>query len=303
MIERFSGEHNCKKLIEELREQIIVGGDESLAAALCEKLELSEVGPGELIITQDHEDDDLYLILAGRVSVRVHGREVAAPRAGEHVGEMSLIDPKARRSASVIALEQTVLGKVTEANFTALADKFPRLWRRLAVQLGERLRQRNELIVKRNAQPVIFVGSSKESMEVAREIQSCLQHDNFLVRPWTNIGIFGASNFTMEDLEQQVRTADFAVMVFAPDDKVLSRGKESDAPRDNVVFELGLFMGALTRQRTFIVRPRGADIKVPSDLLGMKPLEYADGPPETLSDRIAPVCNDLRKIINIKGTR
>jgi CRP/FNR family cyclic AMP-dependent transcriptional regulator len=303
MIERFRGEHNRKKLIEELKEQTVVGGDESLAAAVCEKLELSEVGPGHLIITQDHEDDDLYLILAGRVSVRVHGNQVDVMRPGGHVGEMSLIDPKARRSASVIALEQTVLGKITEADFTALAERFPRLWRRLAVQLAERLRQRNDLIAKRNARPVIFIGSSKESSEVAREIQSALQYDDFLVRPWTNVGVFGASNYTMEDLEQQVRAADFAVLVFAPDDKVLSRGRESDAPRDNVVFELGLFMGALTRKRTFVVRPRGADIKGPSDLLGMKPLEYADGPPETLADRIAPACNELRRIINNMGAR
>jgi CRP/FNR family cyclic AMP-dependent transcriptional regulator len=303
MIERFQGEHNCKKLIDELREQIIVGGDEALAAALCDKLKLFEAKPGELIISQNEDDDDLYLIIAGRVSVRVHDREIAVTRAGEHVGEMSLIDPKARRSATVLALEPTVLGKVTEPDFTTLAEKFPRLWRRLAVQLGERLRQRNEHIVKRNAQPVIFVGSSKESKAVAQEIQSCFRHDDFVVRPWTNEGVFVASNYTMEDLEQQVRTADFAVMVFGPDDKVLSRGEESDAPRDNVIFELGLFMGALTRQRTFIVRPRGADLKVPSDLLGLKPLEYANGEPNTLSDRIAPVCHELRKIINVKGSK
>jgi predicted nucleotide-binding protein len=216
---------------------------------------------------------------------------------------MAVIDPSAKRSATVIALERTVLGKISEPVFSKLADDFPKLWRRLAVQLGERLRQRNNLIVQRNPRPVIFLGSSKEALPIIRAIQSELQYDDFVVRPWARPGVFGASRYPMEDLDQQVRTADFAVLVLSPDDVVVSRECISDAPRDNVIFELGLFMGALTRERTFIILPREEDIKVPSDLLGLNPLSYAPGPIDTLPDRIGPACNELRKIVNDKGTK
>jgi len=303
MIERFSGTSNRRKLIEAIKRQLIIRDDEELAARLCDELELLEVEPGAVIIQQDSDDDDLYLILAGRVSVQVHGREVAVPKAGEHVGEMSVIDPSAKRSATVFALERTVIGRLSEAVFSRLADDFPNLWRRLAVQLGERLRQRNDLIIQKNPRPVIFLGSSKESLAIVREIQNGLQYDDFVVRPWTSGGVFGASSFPIDDLAQQVRTADFAVFVLGPDDVVVSRNQVSDAPRDNAIFELGLFMGALTRQRTFMVLPRGQDIKVPSDLLGLKPLEYSSGTPDTLPDRIGPVCNELRKIVNERETK
>jgi len=75
------------------------------------------------------------------------------------------------------------------------------------------------------------------------------------------------------------------------------------APRDNVVFELGLFMGGLGRHRTFLVKPKGLTLKVPTDLLGVTPIEYADGPKKTLANRIAPACKELRRLITRTGTR
>jgi CRP/FNR family transcriptional regulator, cyclic AMP receptor protein len=101
------------------------------------------------------------------------------------------------------------------------------------------------------------------------------------------------SHFPSEDLEAQVESADSAVLVAAPDDRVSSRGKDADAPRDNVVFELGLFMGALTRRRAFSAMPYGNDLKIPTDILGMTPLRYdsaASNPGE-------PIAAELREVI------
>ncbi len=91
--------------------------------------------------------------------------------------------------------------------------------------------------------------------------------------------------------------------MLGPDDRVLSRGEETDAPRDNVIFELGLFMGALKRERTFLVLPRGLDIKVPTDILGLNPLTYQKGTQAEMPSLIAPVCDDLRQIIMKKGPK
>jgi predicted nucleotide-binding protein len=304
MIERFLGDNNRRKRLEALKRQGIVGNNEPLAEALEAEMSLIEVGAGERFITQGADDDDLYLVLSGKVSAVVNGREVAIMRAGQHVGEMAVIDEGARRSASVYALDQTVLGKIPEGAFSRIADSFPNLWRSLACHLGERLRERNELIVARNPRPVVFIGSSSESIKVLRALQNEFSHDqDFLVRPWTVPGVFGASNFPIDDLERQVITSDFAVLIVGPDDVVASRGEVTDAPRDNVIFELGLFMGALTRKRTYLVVPRGVNLKIPSDLLGLTPLDYATGEPDTLAERIGPVANRLREIILAKGAK
>jgi CRP-like cAMP-binding protein len=85
------------------------------------------------------------LILSGMFSVTVMGRTVASRTAGEHVGEMAVVDPEARRSASVAAVTDSVVARITEPEFSALADRFPRLWRRIALELASRLRDRSDV--------------------------------------------------------------------------------------------------------------------------------------------------------------
>jgi predicted nucleotide-binding protein len=303
MIARFQSEGGQARLIAALRAQRIICDEEKLAqeiAKVAVLLQLEPNIPTSEFIKQGATDNDIYLILAGKVSVRVNGREVASRVPGFHVGEMALIDPTARRSASVVVVEQTVLAKISEVAFVSLAGQFPQLWRRLALDLAERLRQRGRFVSSPNPQPVLFIGSSVEKLPIAREIQSGFSHDKMVVTVWTD-GVFRASKTAVESLLATVRASDFAVLLVSPDDIVVSRDVESPAPRDNVVFELGLFMGLLGRERTFIVKPRGVSIKMPSDLLGFTPLEYAEGAPETLASRIAPVCNDIRKTIQSLG--
>ena len=251
----------------------MVGGDAPLAIALADVAELVAAEPGDVVITQGGADDDLYLVVSGRVEIRIHGRLIAERAAGTHVGEMALIDPSARRSATVVAKEASVLAKVPEPAFSNVADAHPKLWRALAVELGDRLRERTKFIRVPNEKPLIFLGSSREALPVATSLRDLVQCPEIDVRVWTD-GVFGASRFPMEGLEAQLDAADFAVLVAAPDDLVVSRGEPSEAPRDNVIFELGLFMGALTRKRTFMLVPRGVDLKIPTDLLGLTPLLY-----------------------------
>ena len=303
MIARFQGEGGQARLITALRAQRIISDEEKLAQEIAKVASLLQVEPNTSaseFIKQGATDNDIYLVLSGKVSVRVNGREVAVRGSGFHVGEMALIDPTARRSASVVAVEQTVLAKVSEASFASLAEQFSQLWRRLALDLAERLRQRGRFVSSPNPQPVLFIGSSVEKLSVAQEIQSGLAHDKMIVTVWTD-GVFRASKTSVESLLATVRASDFAVLLIAPDDIVVSRDVESPAPRDNVVFELGLFMGLLGRERTLIVKPRGVNIKMPSDLLGFTPLEYAEGTPDTLASRVAPVCNEIRKTVQSLG--
>lgn len=156
--------------------------------------------------------------------------------------------------------------------------------------------------MERNAIPKAFIGSSVEALTIARQIQSGLQHDPIAIKVWTD-GVFRASRSTLEDLEREIQTTDFGILVLSADDKIESRGDEHMGPRDNVIFELGLLMGALGRDRTFTVHPREMKLKLPSDLLGMKPITYSLSATKDLPVAIAPVCTELREIILRLGSK
>jgi len=298
---RFRGPEGLRRLTEVLLSNTIVRNDTTLASKLAAQLKLREVAAGSLIIRQNAHENDLFLIISGELAVIVNGRRIAVRYAGEHVGEMALLDQTVVRSASVIAMTDAVIGKISESSFSAIADAYPILWRHVAQVVSNRLRQRNALVSSRNDRPVLFIGSSKESLFVATELSRRLRR-TLTVNLWSQ-DVFLASRVNIESLETQIPSLDFAVLVLSPDDRVISRHSMKPAPRDNVVFELGLFMGGLGRHRTFLVKPKGLTLKVPTDLLGVTPIEYADGPKKTLANRIAPACKELRRLITRTGTR
>src|SRR5437899_1094402 len=113
--------------------------------AIASEATVFECRPGTAIIRQGASDNPIYFIVAGSFSIVVNGRDVARRQAGQHVGEMALIDPAAPRSASVIARETSVVAKLSEDMFSRIANQHPRLWRLLAVELCARLRERNAL--------------------------------------------------------------------------------------------------------------------------------------------------------------
>ena len=215
---------------------------------------------------------------------------------------MALIDPSARRSASAVAIEQTVVAKISETAFRPLADKCPRVWQLIATELAKRLQQRNRLVASKNPRPVVFIGSSTESLPVARAIRSNFAHDDFVVNLWTD-RVFGPSRFPITKLEKQAQEADFAVLVLGTDDLVESRNEKFDVPRDNVILELGLFIGALSHERTFMFVPRGCNIKIPSDLFGLTPLDYRLENSDDFISLLGPACDQLRDIIHKIGVK
>jgi predicted nucleotide-binding protein len=77
---------------------------------------------------------------------------------------------------------------------------------------------------------------------------------------------------TLETLVAECRNYDHAILVLTPDDTRTKRHQLGSIPRDNVVFELGLFMGALGRERVFMVVQAGTDL--PTDLAGITPAQF-----------------------------
>ena len=302
MLERFTGQDGRHFVLDALRNQPVIGEGTNLAESIYDHAEVVGFDPGSIIIKESAPDNDICFILAGIVSIRVGDREIAVRTAGQHIGEMAVVDPGQSRSASAVAEDEVVIARVSAKAFTKLAESNPRLWRNIARELAERLRQRNRFVSPVNPRPVLFVGCSAESLPIARAIQSTLDYDPIVVKVWTD-DIFGASSFPIESLERELPKVDFAALVLSPDDTVVSRNTTSDAPRDNLVFELGLFMGGLGHSRTFLVYPRGIDIKIPTDLKGITSLTYKIGPQWELPTAVAPACNEMRNLIRIAGPR
>lgn len=120
--------------------------------------------------------------------------------------------------------------------------------------------------------PRVFIGSSVESLPIADAIAENLEFDAE-VTIWRN-GTFNLSSNTLDDLIAKAKSVDFSIFIFSPDDISIIRTKEKYVVRDNIVFELGLFIGAIGKGRCFIVKPRDTDLHFPSDLLGITPADF-----------------------------
>jgi CRP/FNR family cyclic AMP-dependent transcriptional regulator len=302
MKRRFEGTDGQRRLIMALQSCHLVEHNEALANRLAEVGQLVSFEVGDTIMTQGAEDNDVYFILVGEANVLVNGRQVAIREVRDSIGEMALHNPTEPRSATINARTAVVALKVSEPDFHQVAQEHTQVWRMVAQVVAERLRQRSTLLNLPNTKPLLFLGCSVESLMIAQEIQLGLKHDNVEAMVWTD-GVFGPSGVPIDGLLNTVNESDFAVFVFSPDDKVLSRENEYNAPRDNTVFELGLFMGKLERSRTFIVKEQNTDVKIPTDLLGITPLTYIYREGDKLSAAVAPVCTELRKVINNLGVR
>lgn len=120
--------------------------------------------------------------------------------------------------------------------------------------------------------PRLFIASSIESSSIAEAVNVNLDHE-FEITVWKN-GTFKLSSTTIDDLVEKSSFVDFALFIFAPDDISEIRSRKEHVVRDNVIFEMGLFVGAIGKARSFTLKPRGIDMHLPTDLLGVTPADY-----------------------------
>jgi hypothetical protein len=155
--------------------------------------------------------------------------------------------------------------------------------------------------------PRIFLGSSGKQEKLLQALTRGLG-DIARVEPWTTS--FNPGTSTLERLLELTREVDFAAFVFAQDDWTTTTPQTSSqpgsgqaSPRDNVVFEAGLFGGVLGMRRTFILHARGS--KLPSDLLGLTCVRYADAitPAETraINQKIRKAIENEGRLTRIEG--
>jgi len=151
------------------------------------------------------------------------------------------------------------------------------------------------------AKPRVFIGSSSEGLNIAEYLQSLLEgHAESTV--WSQ-GVFGLSGGTLESLAKSAEDCDFAILVLTPDDITIKRANRAPAARDNVLFELGLFVGKLGRERTFIVTTRDNAPLLPTDLAGVTIAKFPNRADGNLKAALNPTALDIREAINKLGCR
>jgi hypothetical protein len=147
----------------------------------------------------------------------------------------------------------------------------------------------------------IFIGSSSEQLDYANALQSVL--DNHLVTSIWCYGIFLPGENTLSSLITRASVTDFAALFLTPDDEATVRGEYLKTPRDNLIFELGLFIGQLGPGRVFLLTPReGVDL--PNDLQGLTTIPYRTnrGDDDT-ENAVNPAATTIRKAVRRHGPR
>jgi hypothetical protein len=139
----------------------------------------------------------------------------------------------------------------------------------------------------------LFIGSSSEGLSTAQAIKKKFDAE-MDVTLW-NEGVFKMNASYLESLLRASNSFDFAILVFTPDDLVTSRSQTQSVPRDNVIFEHGLFLGRLGPNRAFIVCEETT--KVLSDYAGITIATYRKSEGGSVLAAVGSACNRIRTAI------
>ncbi len=141
----------------------------------------------------------------------------------------------------------------------------------------------------------LFIGSSSEELKLAKQVKELLESD-FEVTIWNDnvwdTAIFKINQNFLSGLLKASLQFDFGILLGTSDDKIMFRGEEILQPRDNVLFELGLFTGRLgTSKCAFLI---DKEIKLPSDFNGLTLARFDKAAPITLESSVNQI-SDLFK--------
>lgn len=145
----------------------------------------------------------------------------------------------------------------------------------------------------------VYIGSSTETLPIARALQANLA-DDAEVRIWDQ-DLHREGSSVLEDLLRFTEDFDYAVFIWAGEDELISRGATYDSPRDNVIFEAGLFYSALKRERVVLLLEKlidGNNPKIPTDLAGINQIKFSRPSDGNWRAELGPASTRIRENIN-----
>ena len=131
---------------------------------------------------------------------------------------------------------------------------------------------------------VVFIGSSSEKVEIMKQIAVLLENIDFIVKCWVDNESFILGRTVTENITNVLDKVDAAVFIYSEDDKTWYRDVLSNSPRDNVIFEYGLFAGRLGLNRSIIIRI--GETRIPTDLVGITYAQFEEHKLNTLENQL-----------------
>jgi hypothetical protein len=149
--------------------------------------------------------------------------------------------------------------------------------------------------------PRVFIASSSEGLDIAYAIQELLDRSAECT-VWDQ-DVFEPTSNTLDEIVKASKESDYGIFVFSADDIVNLRNEKYKVTRDNVILELGLFIGALGKECCFIIVPhKTKDFHIPTDLTGLKTLEFNNNRDDgNLKAALGPCVNQVKKSIQKHG--
>lgn len=159
--------------------------------ALLQECDRRDVEAGEIILSPENKNDHVYLVLSGRLHVRVGSSDapvIATMDVGACAGEMSIIEDR-DPSAFVIAAEPSHLLVIHQSVLWKMVDASHAFAKNLLIVLSERVRTHNRFIAEsigdirkfeKHAITDALTGlSNRHAMEETfpREVKRCLQDE------------------------------------------------------------------------------------------------------------------------------
>ena len=152
-----------------------------------------------------------------------------------------------------------------------------------------------QAIKKPKIVPRIFIGSSSESLMIANTVQQLLSNE-YDVKIWNQVTTTPGKQH-LDSLLTELKKSHFAIFIYNDDDFIFSRNKEGYGPRDNIVLEIGMAMGILGVEKTFIVYDTTKQPKIPTDLMGVSLASYRLQVDGDLSASLGTSCTKIRNAV------
>lgn len=279
----YVGPQGLERLTDALRLQSLMTTNETAARDVAAAATVMDVPPNTNILVQGGTDSDIYFIIEGTAEVILSERKIAERTAGQYFGEMALVDPTSTRSATVRSKTNMILARLSEPDFTAIADKHPAFWRRIAIELSKRLRDQAKLYRRPNEHPMVFVSAAADSLPAAKKISDGLKDPDFTVNFW-NQGTFDNTGTAGAAVMSVAENYDACVTVLGP------------AGGTNVLsLELGVLLGGLGPNRSVIVKPQGMELPAAFAQIGATFLDYDASGGDATEKSLEAVTQELKR--------
>lgn len=145
----------------------------------------------------------------------------------------------------------------------------------------------------------LFIGSSREGLVFATEVKRQIDlvcGEWIKTDLWNGGEVFSVNKSTLECLSNASRKYDYGILVASADDLRLSRDNIDIIPRDNVIFEMGMFLGSQGLTRAFMLVEENNTL--PSDYNGITIPIFQRENPQSLISAIEQIVSAIQRTKN-----